>query len=293
MLGTTLSNEQLMVGGTGSRGIGVSTTTSGDPFVRLYDNTTIKADMWWDRTGGYMGINSIGSGSKTAINPFGGNVGIGTTAPLTTFTVKSTNDNGYALTRPSDASSLHWRLSTTESGGDAYTVRYNTFNNEMLFTTYTSGGTGGNIIFRTGSSGGGSETTRMTISPTGLIFMNNLGGYSASYADVRYDTSSKELYYQTSSKRYKTDIVDIENVLGKVNQLRPVRYKDIKSQGNNCGLIAEEVVEIIPDVVFKKQIDGFDQPQCEGINYSDFVPFLIKAIQEQQSQIESLKKQIA
>jgi hypothetical protein len=75
----TLTNEQLMVSGTGSRGIGVSTITSGDPFVRLYDNTTIKADIWWGRSGNYMGINSLGSGSITAINPNGGNVLIGTT----------------------------------------------------------------------------------------------------------------------------------------------------------------------------------------------------------------------
>jgi hypothetical protein len=96
---------------------------------------------------------------------YAGNVGIGTCTPLTTLTVKSTNDNGYALTRPSDATTLHWRLSTTETGGDAYTTRYNTFNNEMLFTTYTSGGTGGNIIFRTGTSG--AEAERMRISSGG------------------------------------------------------------------------------------------------------------------------------
>jgi hypothetical protein len=74
-----LTNEQLMISGTGSRGIGVSTTTSGDPYFRLYNNTTIVGDMWWGRSGNFQGINSLGAGSITAINPFGGNVLIGTT----------------------------------------------------------------------------------------------------------------------------------------------------------------------------------------------------------------------
>jgi hypothetical protein len=74
----SLTNEQLMISGGGSRGVGVSTITSGDPFVRLYDNTTIKADIWWGRSGNYMGINSVGG--ATAINPNGGVVLIGTTS---------------------------------------------------------------------------------------------------------------------------------------------------------------------------------------------------------------------
>jgi hypothetical protein len=75
----SLTNEQLMISGTGSRGIGVSTITSGDPYFRLYNNTTIVGDMWWGRSGNFQGINSLGAGSITAINPFGGNVLIGTT----------------------------------------------------------------------------------------------------------------------------------------------------------------------------------------------------------------------
>jgi hypothetical protein len=119
--------------------------------------------------------------------------------------------------------------------------------------------------------------------------MNNLGGYSASYADVRYDTTSKELYYQTSSQRYKDNIVSLEDSLSKIDQLRPVRYRDKQTQKYNCGLIAEEVIDIIPEVVFKKQVDGFDELQIEGINYSDFTPFLIKAIKELKAELDTLK----
>jgi len=134
-----------------------------------------------------------------------------------------------------------------------------------------------------------SGTERMRITSSGTIFMHGLGGYTSSNADVRYATSSKELYYQTSSKRYKTNILNLENSLDKINKLRPVRYVDINTEEPACGLIAEETVEIIPEVVFTKEIEGFDKPQVEGINYSDLVPFLIKSIQELKAEIELLK----
>ena len=152
---------------------------------------------------------------------------------------------------------------------------------------------GSNLVFATnGSNSGASFNERMRISSGGLITMNNLGGYSFANSDVRYSTITKELYYQTSSKRYKTDIVNLENSLDKINSLRPVRYKDINTETLACGLIAEEVVETIPEVVFKKEIEGFDEPQIEGLNYSDLVPFLIKSIQELKADNDTLKSRI-
>ena len=132
----------------------------------------------------------------------------------------------------------------------------------------------------------------MRIEPDGGIFFPSLGGFSVSNSDVRYNATSDELYYQTSSKRYKSEITDLENSLDKVNNLRPVRFKDNLSQEYATGMIAEEVAEIIPEVVFTKPIDGFDEPQIEGINYSDIVPFLIKSIQELKADNDSLKARI-
>jgi len=141
------------------------------------------------------------------------------------------------------------------------------------------------------TSNNGSAGERMTIGSTGRITMQGLDGKTQTGSDVRFNTSSKELYYNTSSKRYKTNIVNLESSLDKINELRPVRFKDIKTGDDTCGLIAEETFEIIPDVVFTKEIEGFDEPQIEGINYSDIVPFLIKSIQELKAEVDLLKKE--
>ena len=147
------------------------------------------------------------------------------------------------------------------------------------------------FIFRNNCNADGSENELMRITGGGTIFMYGLGGYTSSNADVRYATSSSELYYQTSSKRYKTNIVNLENSLDKINKLRPVRYVDINTEEPACGLIAEETVELIPEVVFTKKIEGFDEPQVEGINYSDIVPFLIKSIQELTAKVHKLEQE--
>ena len=204
----------------------------------------------------------------------GGNVGIGTTSP------------SYSLDVEKSTGSAYFRLKRGFSGSESALF----FACESGSNYIDSQGTGStvakNLDFKTGG------TTRLSISSGGTIFINNLGGYTSSNADVRFATSSKELYYQTSSIRYKKDVVNLDDSLSKITSLRAVRYKDKNTNENSCGLIAEETVKIIPEVVFTKKIEGFDDPQVEGINYSDIVPFLIKAMQEQQTIIEDLKSRI-
>jgi hypothetical protein len=48
----------------------------------------------------------------------------------------------------------------------------------------------------------------------------------------------------------------------------------------------------LPELVFKKQIEGFDEPQIDGVSYGDLHAYYIKAIQQLKSEIEILKSQI-
>eukprot|EP01052_Picozoa_sp_SAG31_P011605 SAG31_NODE_660_length_13050_cov_28.393638_6_plen_754_part_00 len=142
------------------------------------------------------------------------------------------------------------------------------------------------FIFRNNCNASGGENALMEISGTGRILMHGLDGKTQVHPDVSYRTSDGELFYQTSSIRYKKDIVNLENSLNKIDSLRPVRFTDINTNEPSFGLIAEETNEIIPDVVFTKD------EQIEGISYSNLTPFLIKAIQELKADNDSLKARI-
>ena len=202
--------------------------------------------------GGEAGVETRlqANGSYAATILTNGNVGIGTTSPT----------NGKLEVQETATTAALW----VQTGGttSSYTI----------------------ADFRTGTN-----ASVLQLKADGSVFMLGLSGSATTGSDVRYSTATGELYYQTSSKRYKTNIVNLENSLDKINTLRPVRYKDINTGEPACGLIAEETVKVIPEVVFNKEIEGFDEPQIEGINYTDLVPFLIKSIQELKAEIELLK----
>ena len=97
-------------------------------------------------------------------------------------------------------------------------------------------------------------------------------------------------FSQTSSRRYKENIKDLDIADAmKLLDLRPVTYDYInKENGTDCqGLIAEEVEEIMKyPVIYNKE------GQPDGLDYSKFVPSLIKLVQYQEKRIEELEKTV-
>jgi hypothetical protein len=95
--------------------------------------------------------------------------------------------------------------------------------------------------------------------------------------------------YNTSSDyRLKKDIQPITDALVKIQALNPVKYKWKSDNSDGEGFIAHELQEIIPYVVTGEK----DGERMQGVDYGKLTILLTKAIQEQQSQIESLKAEI-
>ena len=71
--------------------------------------------------------------------------------------------------------------------------------------------------------------------------------------------------------------------------MRPIRYQ-FKSQQDeeySLGLIAQEVQAIIPEVVSQISKKGEDKEDFLGVSYSELIPVLIGAIQDQQAIIDA------
>ncbi len=123
----------------------------------------------------------------------------------------------------------------------------------------------------------------------GHFYPDNDNAYDLGTSSFRWD----DIYatngvIQTSDLRLKTDINNIKYGINEIMELRPVSFiwKTRPETGIKLGLIAQEVQPIINEVVNV----GDDENKTLGIRYSDFVPVLIKAIQEQQAIIDDQKK---
>jgi len=94
---------------------------------------------------------------------------------------------------------------------------------------------------------------------------------------------------QSSDRRLKKDIQDISYGLQDILKLRPTEYnwKHIEKDEKSLGLIAQEVQAVINNVVtYNEEQDKY------GVSYTELIPVLIKAIQEQQEVIEQQEKTI-
>lgn len=91
-----------------------------------------------------------------------------------------------------------------------------------------------------------------------------------------------------SDKRVKENIVTIDSALNKVTKLRGVTYtrKDTDDKSTKLGVIAQEVLEVLPEIVEK------DDKGMYSVAYGNMAGVFIEAIKELKAEVDSLKQEI-
>jgi hypothetical protein len=333
--------EAARINDAGNMGIGTSTLTSG---VRLYvSNATSGAPATTGTTqasGAFRirsGSNAIcdfgvgaGGGTTTwiqaadqtglntnydiAMQPNGGNVGIGTASPASKLDINTGGSTGttdmitlsgldsgsakqtYGVIRmgienstaSSEQGNLH--LQTVESG----TVRDRIFMKGGGEIAFFNGGTeraridtSGRLLVGTTSAPG---QTGGVIVADDELFVYNIPT-TASSANCHISSGEGNRFYRsTSALKYKQDIRDLEAI--DINKFRPVRYKskceNDDQTKDHIGVIADEVAaEGIEELVTRGIND-----EIEGFQYERLTVVLLKSIQEQQALITALTARI-
>lgn len=106
--------------------------------------------------------------------------------------------------------------------------------------------------------------------------------------DVVGDVRASGNIIAQSDGRYKSDTCTIDNSLEKVKRLRGVSYVKTDSEHADMGLVAQELEQVLPELVTTHK--GADYDDERSVNYNGVIPVLIEAIKEQQQQIEQLQQ---
>jgi hypothetical protein len=115
----------------------------------------------------------------------------------------------------------------------------------------------------------------------------NAGVASTAKAEFQADLYART-YNISSSKRFKTNLRPILSPLQKVSAMRGVYFDwTTRDKNNDIGVIAEEVNEVVPEVVAK---DAQGLPSA--VDYSKLVPVLIEAIKELDAEVKTLKARL-
>ena len=225
-----------------------------------------------------------------------GNVGIGTTTPTALLDVEGIiRSTTVSLGRDNEI----WNSGDASDAGAMY-VNHRGYNDSFDYyrDTHICDGKQQTIAFFDGSSGYvgiGTASPSYTLDVAGdfranggdIYFPNLYTFQTQNYSDLRINPSNGKIAVEKSSKRYKENIKDMEDV-GWIYNLRPVNFnlKADPEKSKAYGLIAEEVAEVAPEFVFYKD------NVIQGVTYSKFISPLIKVIQVQKKSIENLENQI-
>lgn len=85
--------------------------------------------------------------------------------------------------------------------------------------------------------------------------------------------------HSNSDIRLKTDIKELDYGLEELLKINPVRYRWLENGSKDIGVIAQEIREIVPEIVLEDK-DGYLK-----VDYSKLSALIIKSIQELHSKI--------
>jgi len=245
-----------------------------------------------------------------------GDLGVGVTSPSARLHVAS-GDANVALIATSRASGAFIQYNLAASGaGLGYLGASSQF-----MSTGTSSDFGiraeANLLFSTGgnteraridSSGNllvgttslvSGYTTKLTIRNTGTRdWAVGPAGSSTAFHVVSssgsggvFLTDTATSWSALSDERLKTSLIPFQNPLEKVCSLRTGtgRYLVDEQNVSRSFLIAQDVQAVLPEAIDVQD----DEIGTLGLRYTDTIPLLIAAIQEQQAMIQSLRQRLS
>jgi hypothetical protein len=218
-----------------------------------------------------------------------GRFGLGTSNPLNSDTRVEFAFNGPWYTKLTSTSGDNVGLDFIRTGGRDWRI-VNDGGNFTIFTTFNDFATPPTDGFRF-------NTGLQNFYPLNDN-VRNLGQSANRWKEIFVGIA----VINTSDVRQKENIYPIQYGLSQILKLNPVQFTWIQHpmDGLKLGLIAQELKTVLPEVVkdweWKVDEKTGERTKVEaermGVMYSDIIPVLIKAIQEQEANAQKMREEI-
>jgi hypothetical protein len=263
-------------------------TSSGTVYQRFNDvNGNAAFIGYGGGPGGAFEINNSKSAPMLFVNnaaermriDSSGNVGIGTASPSYPLQVSGTMLQGG-----------QWGVFGAHNANGGYPVPNDI--GVAFAWNFTAGGRDA-CLMNNDTSGGGFRFVQRTGAAT-----NNFNARSDANG-IWFQGNNSSTWSTTSDARIKTNVREINGALDKINALHPCHFEYIDKVGKiKTGFIAQEFETVFSGHVNTEKFVPEEYkdviPEGEGIKGidADLIPYLTKAIQEQQTIINDLKARI-
>ncbi len=158
----------------------------------------------------------------------------------------------------------------------------------LIFTTVN--GVGAGTI-----TSGGTNSIDINVGGTDTFTFND-GGLLPPFLGTDFDLGGtfnqwRNIYLinapiVSSDRRRKNDIADIKYGLDTVMQMRPVSFTREHFDQTHLGFIAQEVKELVPEVIRGTEEGGY------SMVYEELIPVLVGSIKDLKTEIDTLRKEL-